>query len=609
MKNIDFSLFFKFNFVVTSLLALMFLQYNDDYNVLTFLLTFLAIISSITILYLLVYILFLPLLWLKRITVYLSALVFLLLNIGLIVDFFVFKLYKFHINAMVLNIITSPEAMDSMQIGIYPIVAFVMSIMIFIGIEFFLIYKLFQKQEYQKEILNKKINKFVLFPLIFIIFSEKITYGFASLLNNNDIMTKFMVVPLYLPVTFNRLAAKYFDYKPDVDTTTMIQTGKLVYPVNEIKLVTTPNKINIFIIVSDAVRNSVINQEITPNLEEFKKDSMVFENHHSGGIATRFGIFSLLYGVNGTYWFDFLRNSKGSVLFDVLKQLNYQTEIISSTDTNWPEFRKTCYVNVLESIKDDFAGVPWEKDKQSSEYLIKKIDNYDMKKPIFSFVFFDAPHGYSYPSNFNKFNAIGDNINYVNATKGSEEIKKAFARYKNAVAYDDKLFGDIVGKLKEKGLYENSLIIFTSDHGQEFYEYGNFGHNSAFSKAQVNSPFIIKLPKNLKSTMQIDTKQLTSHTDIVPTILNMIGIQNEAKDYSNGQNIFDKNYKRKYVFVANWNDSAVIANDYTYIFSNTPNKMFKNEVRNTKDFIKVSGQKVDSKLLLDIMTENKRFIK
>ena len=53
----------------------------------------------------------------------------------------------------------------------------------------------------------------------------------------------------------------------------------------------------------------------------------------------------------------------------------------------------------------------------------------------------------------------------------------------------------MIEAIKRKGLYDDALIIFTSDHGQEFFEYGNFGHNTSFSLAQTHIPMMIKLPK------------------------------------------------------------------------------------------------------------------
>ena len=609
MKNINFSLFFKANLFITICLFLIFIINNDSYTILSFLLIILASISSATLLYFLVYIISFIFSYRNNIILYILGVVFFSINLSLIVDFFIYKIYKFHINAMIINIITSPDAMDSIQLGIAPIILFIGLILFFVFIEYYIIKKIYNFNNEYKYNLNKKLNKIIIFPLILIFLTEKISYGFASLFNKNDILHNFNVIPLYQPLTFNRTAYKYFGIKPDVQIKNNIEhNNKIIYPKNKININSNPNKINIFIIAFDAAKYSVINKNTSPNIENFKKDSIVFKNHYSGGNATRFGIFSLMYGVNSTYWFSFLNASKGSILFDILKKLDYDISIISSTNTSWPEFRKTAYVNIIDKIKDDFEGKPWQKDIQSSKYFINKIANYDKTKPIFSFLFMDSPHGYSFPKEYNKFNARDENINYLTVGKDSKNIKSVLSRYKNAIYFNDKLFGDIINKLKQRKLYKNSLIIFTSDHGQEFYEYGFFGHNSSFSKGQTHIPFIVKLPDSLKSKLKInDTNMLTSHIDVVPTLLNIIGIKNKSTDYSNGYNLFDKKFKRKYVFVSNWNNNAIITNDKTYVFSNLPNKMFKNEIRDTNTYKIIDNVKINTKLILEVMNENRQF--
>lgn len=607
MKNLNFSLLFKANFLLTTIFALLFLRYNLDYTPLSLSLAVAGVISTVATIYLLIFAMLFLFTFTKRFILLLSSLFFVLLNISLVVDFFIYSLYKFHINGMVINILTSPDAMDSMQIGTAPILLFLFFVVTLIGFEIFIIKKTFGAPAERKDRLNRKLNKIILIPLVLIILTDKISYGVASLLKNSDVVSKYGAIPLYQPLTFNKIGVKYFGIKQDKESQDSIKlNGKLNYPLKPIELCANPTRPNIIIIASDSVRNSVLSSEVTPNIEEFKKDSLTFNNHQSGGNATRFGIFSIIYGVNSTYWFSFLDNAKAPVLFDVLKKLDYKIDITSSTNTSWPEFRQTCYADIPECVNDNFNGVPWERDKQSSEHFIKQLGNNNGKNPIFSFVFLDAPHGFSYPKDFNKFNATGDNINYLSATKGSKEIKDAFARYKNSVAYDDMLFKNMIDELKRKNMYDNSIIIFTSDHGQEFYEHGNFGHNSAFSSTQTNSPFIIKFPKNMKIP-KIDTNQLTSHNEIVPTILSILGVKNSPSDYSNGYNLLDKNYKREYAFCASWNNNAIITNSYTYLFSNRPDKMFKNETRDTKTYEKAEGVKVDSKKVLDIINENKKF--
>ncbi|SFV66670.1 Predicted hydrolase [hydrothermal vent metagenome] len=613
MRNSNYSLFFKINLPITTILFILFLQYNQNYSAIGLLSVLFGAISTAVTVYALLYIVLFLFSSTKKVILYFGALLFTLVNIALIVDFFIFRLYKFHINAMVLNILTSPDAMDSIQIGVFPLLLFIALIIGFILFEFYIIKKLLKTDERQKYALNQKLNRLITIPIIAIIFSEKIGYGLLSLFSQNKIVSKFQVIPLYQPLTFSKLATRYFGFKIEEEAKNIIpQKGLLNYPLSNLRLKEHPNKINIFIFASDAVKGSIISHQVTPNIEKFKKDSINFENHYSGGNATRFGIFSLMYGLNSTYWFSFLDANRGSILFDVLCQLGYDISIISSTNTNWPEFRRTCYVNIQDSIKDHHKGEPWEKDEQSKNEFLAKVDSYDKRRPIFSFLFFDAPHGYSSPKEFNPFHASDKDINYLTVDKDGRDIKSIFAQYKNAVAYNDKLFGEMIAKLKEKGLYNNSLIIYTSDHGQEFYEYGSFGHNSSFSKGQTVTPMIIKLPDNLKDKIELPSKFpniLTSHSDIAPTLLKLIGLENNSSDYSNGKNIFDKSFDREFVFCANWNHNAIIDNNYTYLFSNLPNKMFKSRVKENSTYKTVDDVKIDSKKVLTIMNENRKFLK
>ncbi len=588
-----------------------FLIYNDDYTVLTLFITFIGTISSVTILYLLFYIILILFGFTQRLILYLASAIFVIANIALVVDFFIYRLFNFHINAMVLNILTSPDAMDSIQVGVAPLLAFLLLILGFIGFEIYLIKRLDKMEEGEKQLINSRLNKQITIPLIFIVLSDKLTYGFSDLFSKNEIVSKFKVIPLYQPLTFTRIAAKHFGFKPEKQAKYSIQTNAaLNYPLKPLEIREDSKKFNIFIIAVDSVKYSIINDEIAPNLAKFKQDALSFDHHYSGGNSTRFGIFSLMYGLNATYWFSFLNAHQKPVLFDTLKKLGYQIDILSSTNTNWPEFRKTCYVDIQPSIHDKFEGEPWKKDEQNANCFMETVEGYAKDKPIFSFVFLDAPHGYSYPPTDNKYNAPEGEINYLSVSKGSEGLAITEKRYKNAVYYDDMLFGKMLDKLKEQELYDNALIIYTADHGQEFFEYGYFGHNTSFSKGQTHVPFMVKLPKSLqdKGLESAINSSLTSHQDVVPSLLSLLGVTTDPKLYSSGKNFFSPNFKRDYVFSSNWNNNAIVTKEYTYVFSNLPNKMFNNEVRDS-NYKRIKGQRAKSKLILDAMNENKKFLK
>jgi membrane-anchored protein YejM (alkaline phosphatase superfamily) len=512
---------------------------------------------------------------------------------------------------MVLNILTSPDAIDSIQTGSLPLLLFLFLVIVLVWFEFYVIKRVDSLDDNRKKRLNSNLNRTIILPLILIVLSEKVTYGLASLFSKNEIVSKFKVIPLYQPLTFRRIAAKHFGFKAKEQAKYSIKRkADLNYPLKPLTIDSSSQKFNIFIIASDSLKYSILDEEIAPNITEFSKDSLVFDHHYSGGNSTRFGIFSLIYGLNSTYWFSFLNANQKPVLFDILKQLNYQIDIFSSTNTNWPEFRKTCYVDIQPSIHDNFKGDPWEKDEQSTALFLDSLESEDSKFR-FAFLFLDAPHGYSYPPSYNRYHAPEEEINYLSISKGSDALKSTVKRYKNAVYYNDMLFGKIIKRLKDKKFYDNALIILTSDHGQEFFEYGNFGHNTSFSEGQIHIPFIVKLPKFLQNRglEKSINGSLTSHQDVVPSLLSLLGVSNSASEYSNGRNFFSESYKREYIFSSNWNNNAIVTEDKTYLFSNLPDKIFSNEVYDSKSYKKLSGQKSSSRLILDSMNENKKFLK
>ena len=611
LKNASFSLFLKANLLLTILFFIAFLWHYQTYGFINFAFALIATISSATILWLVLYLILLPFSFFKKWILGIGSLLFILTFLALVANFFIYKLFHFHINAMVLNILTSPDAQDSVQTGIAPFIFSSIFVLFLIALEWYIIKVIHKKSNQEQTALNQKLNKLLILPLFLIILIEKVTFGMGSLFSNHTLIAPIKVIPLYQPLTFTKVASKYFGFKAEAQAKYSVSThAQLNYPIKPIVLKQENDSFPIFIIASDSVKYSILSPELTPNITAFSKDALVFEHHYSGGNSTRFGIFSLIYGLNATYWFSFLNAHQKPVLFDVLKKRNYTIDIISSTNTNWPEFRKSCYVDIQEHIHDHFKGKPWKKDAQSTQVFLDTLAKYDEKKPPFTFLFWDSPHGYSYPVKENIFNAPSDDINYMTLTAQSKELSATVKKYKNAVHYNDRLFGKLIQALKAKGLYEKSLILYTSDHGQEFFEYGNFGHNTAFSKGQIHVPLMVKLPQALEGTGlgKAINSSLSSHQDIVPTLLTLLGVQNPPSEYSNGRDMLAPNFHRDYIFSANWNNNAIVTRELSSVFSNLPNKIFNNEVRETKSYQEVDAQ-TKTQFILDTINENKKFLK
>ncbi|MBZ4683104.1 MAG: sulfatase [Fusobacteriales bacterium] len=104
-----------------------------------------------------------------------------------------------------------------------------------------------------------------------------------------------------------------------------------------------------------------------------------------------------------------------------------------------------------------------------------------------------------------------------------EKWKEIRAFYMAMVSMVDEGVGKIVNKLKEKNILEDTIIIFTSDHGEYLGDYGRVQKGMPGHDVISKVPCIISYPKKIKKDMLI--KELVEAVDIVPTILDYCGVQ------------------------------------------------------------------------------------
>ena len=98
------------------------------------------------------------------------------------------------------------------------------------------------------------------------------------------------------------------------------------------------------------------------------------------------------------------------------------------------------------------------------------------------------------------------------------KYREAFVRaYIDEVEHLDTHVGRLIAGLKERGLYEDSVVIFTSDHGEEFQEHGGWWHGQTLFDEVIGVPLLIKLPQNqLAGQVNVNMTRLL---DIAPTVL------------------------------------------------------------------------------------------
>jgi len=115
--------------------------------------------------------------------------------------------------------------------------------------------------------------------------------------------------------------------------------------------------------------------------------------------------------------------------------------------------------------------------------MLDFIENADA--PFFSFMFFESAHAnYYFPEDsVIEPDYIGD-FNYLTVDI-EQQIERIRARYLNAVHHLDSQLARVFDTLQTQGLLENTIVIVTGDHGEEFMENGRWGHNSTFSQQQI----------------------------------------------------------------------------------------------------------------------------
>jgi hypothetical protein len=86
-------------------------------------------------------------------------------------------------------------------------------------------------------------------------------------------------------------------------------------------------------------------------------------------------------------------------------------------------------------------------------------------------------------------------------------------------SFDDKL-GNLLNELDSRGLFDPALVVVTSDHGDEFFEHGEFGHGNNLFDTTVRVPLLIKLPEQAAPQRYPDPVSLI---DVGPTILESCG--------------------------------------------------------------------------------------
>ncbi len=111
-------------------------------------------------------------------------------------------------------------------------------------------------------------------------------------------------------------------------------------------------------------------------------------------------------------------------------------------------------------------------------------------------------------------------------------MRKMIDGYDTGVRYVDDQIARIVGQLKAAGVYEDTAIIISADHGENLGELGIYGEHGTADEYTCHIPLIVKWPGGRKGAVESD---LHYNLDLAPTLMDLLGIGKNKPDIWDGQ--------------------------------------------------------------------------
>ncbi|RDL44100.1 hydrolase [Marinomonas piezotolerans] len=511
----------------------------------------------------------------------------------------VYELYRFHLGGFVWSLVFGEGASQVIKVSWYTIAVSVFMVALFAAYAAFSIWL-----SVRLTLNNRFKGSRWLYSLAVVVsfLSANVLHVWYDAHGNAEIRGMTRHLPLYQPAT----AVEFMSKQGWIDPHTVskrpslhnVAGSELNYPTEGFE-VHSNNKPNILFVTADAWRGDTFDAQTTPFTYSLinQPDAQYFTDHQSGGNVTKGGIFSLFYALPPTYWDAFTAAQRPPVFFSTLLDAGYQTGIFGSGPLINPSFHRNAFSNIPNLKTKTEGDTPYQRDEKMVSNLTKFL--HKETDPFVSFVFFDAAHGYAPPPDFEpKFQPYWDRVDHVELGPDFDPLPYK-NRYRTALRFIDEQIKTIYETLEETGKLDNTIVIFTSDHGEEFNEtkMNYWGHGSNFTQNQTHVPLLILWPG--KAAQQFDYR--TSHYDIVPTLLQeALGVDVPMREYSSGRSLFDST-PREWLLVHSYFNYGVLMEDR--IITTFPTGQF--EITDLD--LQPTDKEMPAKVTLEVLQEIGRF--
>jgi choline-sulfatase len=299
---------------------------------------------------------------------------------------------------------------------------------------------------------------------------------------------------------------------------------------------------NILIYLIDTLRRDRLgcygySRPTSPRIDAFAAKAVVFEDAIAQSPWTRSSVASIFTGlwpqVHGANHDDEKLGSTMPTLAELLTRAGYQSLGLTANGNVSRAFgfdrgfERYAYLAHSEGAEVAFDS------REVNTKVFELLDQRSADRPFFLYVHTVDPHApYDPPEPFRSALAGADPRNRFASVAGLVELEgwvepvepqipQALLRlYDAEIAANDASFGALLDELERRGLYDNTLIIFVSDHGEEFFEHQDWTHGKHLYSEVIDIPLIIKPPGSMPARR---VANLAQHVDLMPTVLDVIG--------------------------------------------------------------------------------------
>jgi arylsulfatase A-like enzyme len=269
---------------------------------------------------------------------------------------------------------------------------------------------------------------------------------------------------------------------------------------------------NIFVFVVDAMRPDYLGAynprvDYTPNLDAFARDSIVLHNAYSQYAGTSLSEPAIWSGAMMLHAHYLQPFAKVNGLEQMLRADNYH--MVVSMD----EVIREVLLPTDDLVKLDTDKQLWNQLEIGSTVRQAEtvLDDPNLRAPIF---FYDQPKNVH---QFARNDVPSPTSQHWQAPAGMS------IRITYEVHWVDARLGEFFAYLKQHGMYDNSIIIVTSDHGDATGEFGRMSHSTSIWPEIMRVPMIIHLPPKMRERVVYDDTRLATLTDITPTLYYLSG--------------------------------------------------------------------------------------